>query len=488
MKKINKAFYALAILFAISILLFTSCSTSHPVLQRNNLPQYVKDFSSIFSKKDIKISYDPIEVKPASPPDKPYPVHKRTIPENWIDGELRWYVGKPTNPTDFLETSIVEFKGDFILESTVDRNFKAPPSHPKAKKPIYKLYKRKNLNAPLPKTITNSDFELIKTLDKEEEQGVLPQNQLAELSDKFVIWSSASFEFTQEWTIWGYDITNDTIFEIYSHNDAEKDFEPIEIPHYNIIEEENILIIDITGDDKEGQLKNKIIFYDLEKRKIAKEFESNSYKRQYLRSWWDPPSLYSINGYLYGERFYLDNSKNILNEYILSDIIKVNLTTFEEETVIERSPFRLVSTSSDGKLSLVPYVKNGLCHDIWIWDIKENKISCLEKICYSEAHSLPPETSSDIPSAPPEISLCNKGIQYSYREERTSEECVTFYSYKEKRVYYDYDSLGEYIDMEGRFLMYKSPYALFNPPPPFDYPGKEDILKGYQTFLIVKPE
>jgi len=29
---------------------------------------------------------------------------------------------------------------------------------------------------------------------------------------------------------------------------------------------------------------------------------------------------------------------------------------------------------------------------------------------------------------------------------------------------------------------------LIDPPPPFDFPGKEEILKGYVTYLIVKPE
>lgn len=487
----NKLFF-LVILFSIFAILFTSCGKivippDSPNPEENNLPQYLKDFSSAFKEKGIEIAYSPLDVKPAPPPNKPYPIYESTIPNNWIEGELQWYVGKSTDPTDFLETTIVDFKKDFILESTVDTNFKAPLSRPNAKKTIYKLYKRKNPNIVLPNKITNSDFELIKTLDKVEGQGTWPQNQLAKLSDKFVVWSASSNETTTQWTIWGYDLANDEIFQIYSYKDIEKEFRPADIPLYNIVSDKELLIIDITGTSKDKMLKNKVIFYDLVNRGIAKEIEDNIYKRQYFRKWWDP-LIYSIDDYIYGEKFYLDNNKNISSPYILSDIVRLNLTTWEEETVIPKTPFRLLSSSPDGKLCLVPYVENYLCHDIWIWNVKENEMNCLEKICYSEAPPISPEISSHVPSAPPGVSLCIKGVNYTYYEERTHEECETFYSYKNKEAYYDYDSLTGFIDNEGRFLMYKSPYALFNPPPPFDYPGKEDILEGYQTYLIVKPE
>lgn len=494
MKKVN-FIYFLVVSFSVFALLFVSCGKSspavvppsNPVSQENNLPQYVNDFSPIFKEKGIKILYNPIEVKPAPPPDKPYPIHERTIPENWIEDELQWYVGKSTDPTDFLETTIVDFRKDFILESTVDTNFKAPLSRPNAKKTIYKLYKRKNPNIALPKKITNSDFELIKTLDKVEGQGTWPQNQLAKLSDKFIVWSASSNETTTQWTIWGYDLANDKIFQVYSYKDIEKEFAPISVPPYNIVSDKNYIVIDIMGSTLEDVFKEKIVFYDLVNRKVIKEIEDTTYKRQYFQKWWDP-LIHSIDGYIYGEKFYLDNSKNISSPYILSDIERLNLTTWEEETVIPKTTFRLLSSSLDGKLCLVPYIENYLCHDIWIWNVRTKTIECLEKVCYSEASSIPPETQINVPSAKPEISLCVKGVNYFYYEEATQEECKTFYSYKNKEAYYDYDSLTGFIDNEGRFLMCKSPYALFNPPPPFDYPGKEDILEGYQTYLIVKPE
>lgn len=487
MSKLNKIFYfSLILLFALSLFL-TSCSNFNKTSQGINLPQYIKDFSSTFNKHNIKLTYNPIEVKPAPAPNKPYPINERNIPEDWIEGELKWYTGEPYNPSNYLETDIVLFNDRYILEKTVDKNFKAPSSNPSVKRTIFKLYERKIPNTPFPKTITNSDFVLIKTLDKLSENSKNTQNALGELTDKFVVWVSYPFEYDIKWTIWGYDINDDSIFEIYSHNDAEKEFKPCDVPRYNIIEEKNFLVIDITGEDIEGNLKNKVIFYDLSKRQIARTFESNTYKRQYFLNWWTPSSLHLIDGYLYGEKFYLKNSKNISGQYILSDIIRVNLNTWNEETFIEKGPFRLVSSFPDGKISFVPYIKNYPCHDIWLCDLKENKMNCVEKICYSEPASTNSQISSDVPSYLPKVLISAKGVQYVYSEEKTGEKCSTFYSYKEKKIYYDYDFLG-FIDNEGKFYMPKSPYALFNPLPPFDFQGKEDLLEGYDVYLIIQPK
>jgi len=44
------------------------------------------------------------------------------------------------------------------------------------------------------------------------------------------------------------------------------------------------------------------------------------------------------------------------------------------------------------------------------------------------------------------------------------------------------------IDSYGRFLIIKQILDHYLPLPPFDYPGKDKALAGYDTFLILQPD
>ena len=477
--KMNKIRILFILVVSLS-LLFTSCGRSapgtspqneQPSAKESNLPQYLNGISSILEKDGISISSNPIDVKPDPAPSKPYPKDKMTIPDSWVKGELQWYTGI-TNQSHYLGDTVLSVKGDFLLESTMDK------SHTKT---IYKVYRKKQ-NIPLQGKVTNACFKLIKVLDKAKHSEKFSDNQLAILSGRFVVWTSSSNQFTTDWTIWGYDIDNNKIFQIYSYKNLEGEFDRMDIPLYNIVSDKDILIIDITARAKNGQMKNKLVFYDLRNRHIAKVIESSVYKIQFFRKWWDAP-IYSIDNWIYGEKFNINHDKNISGPYILSDIIKLNLNTWEEKTVIPKTPFRILASSPQGTLCLLPYVKGYPCHDVWIWNVRENRMNFLFKVCYSKGASL-----DTVPSASPEVSLCSKGVMYKYYEEQNGgERCRMFYSYKEKKAYSILDSV-DFIDNSGRLLMYKSPYALYNPLPPFDFPGKKEILNGYQTYLIVEPE
>ncbi|NCO28094.1 MAG: hypothetical protein GW803_04690 [Caldiserica bacterium] len=277
--------------------------------------------------------------------------------------------------------------------------------------------------------------------------------------------------------VMGFDVTNNELFNVYSYKDAEKEFRPMGIPSYNIISEKNILVIDLTANSKEGTLMNKVIFYDLVSRKIIKEIGGSVYKRQYTIGWGLPIDL--IDGCMYGERFYIDNNKNISGQYILSDIVKLNLNTFAEEVVFQRTPFRLLATASLGKIILAPYINNYPFHDIWIWDTKEGKIECYLKV--SLEGSINP-----LDDMKPYISFCNSaGFLYTNSSNQLLEERYTFFSLKENKAYFT--TPIQFILDNGEYAIIKSVYDLFSTPP-FDYPGKEEKLKGCKTYLIIKPE
>jgi len=445
---------------------------SNPPSEENTPPQYVEDFSTVFTKQGLKFIYKPVFLKPLPPVEKPYTIYEKDFPDSWIQNEFKWHNNK---------SSPGIFNGKYLLETVFVKKSKSSPE-----RTIFRLYKLKWNSKNLPKVITNSDFELVTTLDKAGE-GPFPQNLIPEVSQRFVVWSASADEMTLRWSIWAYDILRNETFCVYSYKDAEKEFEPMRIPEYNIIPEKNFLLIDLTGNGKKGSPLNKEIFYDLVNRKILKEIDDSIYKRQYTFMW--APPLHSIDDYLYGELFYLDYDKNYDKNfsgqypgpYILSDIIRINLNTFTEETVFQKNPFRILALSHSGKIALTPYVKSYPFHDIWIWDTKENTMRCYLKV--SLEGSITP-----LDDMKPYVSFLEPaGFLYAGGGD-LSEEHHTFFSFKENKAYY---TTPRFLELEfgdtGEFAIYKSPYDLL-PLPPFDYPGKEDRLKGYETFLIIKPE
>jgi len=134
-------------------------------------------------------------LQPLPSPDKPYAIKEKEFPDSWVKNELQWCVNK-----DLYDFTNILFYGNYILENTIDTSFK-PSSSSYFQKTIYRLYKLKSNITTLSQTITNSDFELIKTLDKAEDDP-FPRNQLAKISDRFIVWSASSDEEAVNWSLW----------------------------------------------------------------------------------------------------------------------------------------------------------------------------------------------------------------------------------------------------------------------------------------------
>ncbi len=494
MDRVNvKGKLLIPILVLVLILLSSSCKMSsqvnpaihNQIVENSITPQYLKDFISAFNEKGISIQYNPKIVKTFPPPDKPYSIIKNEIPDAWVESEIKWYVGKEKEN----EMSPILFMGfccssyNYILESDIDKDYKPSPSNPQSqfpnlKKTILKLYRRKNLNEVFPKKVTNGDYELIKVLDRVGEKGPSPKNVPLADSEQFIVWSASADGMSQNWEIWAYDIVKDKMFLVCSCKDF-KDFESLDVPPCSIIPERNLLLLDIKGAGKDGVYKHKFIFYDLLNEGILKEVEDKENEESYLFYRWS--SLHAIGDYIYGERFKPHENSTSNFAYMLSDVVRLNLRTWKEEVVISNTPFRIISSSPDGKLGLVPYQKNYLYHDIWIWDIQKSTMTCYMKV---ELHA--PEYGEEVP--PPFIRISPKGFFYVNGSSEGNESRNTFYSFKEDRPFYTGSWYSSCFDKEGRFLLWKSPYDMFSPPPPFEYPGKEDRLNGYITLLIVNPK
>jgi len=428
-------------------------------------PQYLKDAYSDLTKEGIKVHYDPEILKEIPLPQKPYSAFPPVeIPNNWVVGELEWSMHKePASPYGII--SLADFYDDYVLTQVPKEDYIPPSSRPNATKPILKLYKRKNAGEAFPKKLTESDYMLVKVLDKAPEDEPYPQNQGAELSDRFVVWQASSNESSTNWQVWGYDINKDKEFLICSYKDHaipqdRGDF--YNFPVYTLVAEKNLLLMNFVEQDSDGKLRGKIFTYDLASEKILKVISSEKYA--YSR-----PLL--SDTYIFASRLDLYQNINDRPQYTASSIVRINLNTGEEKVIIPNGNFYVTSAYQE-KVCLVPLLLDYQFHDIWVLNTKINEMDCYMKVPIENG-------------AMPFATLTKDGILYASGQGNQTP--YYFYSFNKRKAFYTGPLLTSPDNLE-RFLIMKTNFDNYYPPPSFDYEGKKRRLEGYNTFLIIKPE
>ncbi len=446
-------------LIVVLVLAFTSgCNTLTSSKQNNsthnfrqNVPQYVKKLSTLLSEKDIKVNYTPtltLEKVPESS-SKPYtfPV-KRNFPQSWIKSELEWPLGKDPNST-YGRFTLSYFDKNYILEQVYSNDFK---------KIVLKLYKRKSVETPLPKELTQDDYKLVKVLDKAPDKGPMPQNQDYAVSENFVVWIASSLDTCADWTVWAYDIKNDKTFPVITHIDYPTPQEVV--PHFQFsCDSSNILVISVRTKDK-----SDILVYNLSKKSIKPIMSS----RKYL---FDALMLSDGNIYLSRKKLYSQSVENMEN--YASDLVVFDIKSETEKTLIPKEANLAASDANKSEITFAANPPNSEFKDIWIFDIKAKEIKCYARIRLQD-----PGRRISVASGDRNIFFVIFGhgpeVHYIYR-------------LKDKKLY----STGPTISISkdrSYFIVAKNEYDLFYPPPPFDYPGKELRIKGFIRFLIVEPD
>jgi|GEM_PF-1027990 len=470
----------------LAVMYFTSCASGdgpsgvqNHIADESTAPRYLNEALPIFNKQGISIWYEPQTLASLPAPTKEYEISPREIPNAWVASELEWHIGT----SEEQKKNPILFSGfccnscDYLFESAIDPTYTPPSSPPGVQFPyktkqILKLYRRKNVGSPLPGTLTNADYELVTTLDGVTEQGRGPQNQLVNSSARFIVWNAFADEFGECWTIWSYDVAKGKAVAVYSYKDA-ADIGATTWTS-SIVPGKDLFLFDIQKATPTGTLQHRLVFYDLVQGKVAKTLDDPA-SRGFLvvRQW---GKVHAVGDCIYMERQQSGASSST------AEIVRLNLATWKEETVIPASPFHVMASSPDGTLALVPYQENYPYHDVWIWDTTKNTMTCSFRVQLSPAK--PGEQSS---SPAPYLSLCPAGVFYVNSSPSIDAQRATFYSLREKKAYITGPRINTNIDGQGSFLVLKSLGDMYLQPPPFDYPGKERKLAGYETFLIVKP-
>ena len=430
-----------------------------------DVPQYLTDVYGDLTKEGIIVHYDPEILGEIPMPQKEYSAFPPVqVPDNWVIGELEWSTHKAAT-TPYGLISLADFYGDYVLTQVPKEDYMPSPLRPDATKPILKLYKRKNAGGPFPKKLKESDYALVKTLDKASEDQPYPQNQVAELSDGFVVWQASSNEFNMNWQIWGYDINKDKEFLICSYKDHAIPNDRGDInsfPVYTLVKEKNILLISFVERDPDEKLRGRVFSYDLASEKISKVISSDKYM-------YSSPLLSDI--YVYASRFDLYQHIEDRPQYTPSSVVRVDLHTGEEKVIISHENFSVVSAYQE-EVCLVPLSLDYQFHDIWVLDTKTNEMTCYMHVPVEKG-------------AMPGVTLTQDGIFYSSGQ--GNQIPYYFYSFNRRRAFYTGPQLTS-PDSHGCFLIMKTNFDIYYPPPPFDYEGKKRRLEGYSTFVIVKPE
>jgi len=436
----------------ISSMVFVSCgykriSGNKEAASEVSMPAYVKNMRSVVSQNGITIRYNPpVTVEKLPEVTKPYTFSvKRNIPEKWIAGELTWPLEKPSNNID-----LCFFNGTYVLEQTYAAN---------SKHEVLKLYKRKNANSPLPKKLSYSDFTLVKVLDKAPDRGPLPQNQDFVVSDNFVVWVASSLNDCGDWTAWAYDIKNNKTYPLFSY----KDF-PYGEPSY-VYNKGDILTLVAETEDKDGTLISELMLYNLHTRKLQRVASS----REFVFS---EPIL--LNGKLYVNEYKMPQSNKTWG--IVQTVVVFDVADKTSKVLIPAEANFSIDRGLSGRITFTASPKNYPFKDIWVLDTSTNELTCYVKVRASKTDDCDYIRANGLST--------NKGLFYGVYCNSTG--TYYFYDYKDKKAY----SIGSVIAMDayGRFLVAKNEYDLFNPPPPFEYPGKEERMKGFITFLIIQPD
>lgn len=470
----------------LAVMYFTSCASGdgpsgvqNHIADDGTAPRYLKEVLPIFNKQGISMRYEPQTLASLPVPTKEYEIPAREIPDAWVASQLEWHIGT----SEEQKKNPVLFSGfccdscDYLLESAIDPTYTPPSSSPGAQFPyktkqILKLYKRKNMGSQLPGTLTNADHELVTTLDGVTEQGRAPQNQLVNSSARFLVWNAFADEFGERWTIWSYDVAKSKAVAIYSYEDA-ADIGTTTLTS-SIVPEKDLFILDAQIATPTGTPKHRLIFYDLVQGKVVKTLDEPASKGFLVVRQWG--KVHAVGDYIYMERQQSGTSSST------AEIVRLNLATWKEETVIQVSPFHIMASSPDGLLALVPYQEDYQYHDVWVRDTTGNTMTCPFRVQLSPAE--PGEQSS---SPAPYLSLCPAGVFYVNNSPSIDAQRATFYSLVEKKAYITGPCINTNIDGQGSFLVLKSLGDMYLQSPPFDYPGKARKLAGYETFLIVKP-
>jgi len=446
----------LAIVVMSMLIVSVGCNAAHPVNQNNNTqeknspvkkedttPQYVKDLSSFLSKEGIKVEYSPsVTFNDMPQPSKPYTLPiKRNIPEEWVAGKLKWKCPVPEAFSDNY---------NYILgQSTKNKVF------------VLNLYRRKNMNSPFPKEITYSDYILIKTLDKAPKNGPMPQNQEAIMSKDFVVWNASSNSNCSDWTTWAYDINTGETFKVISYKECSAG--PL---FYTFFPDNPDKIMSNYTEYKNGKpIRSNIVIYDLKTRKLSTLLSSSKY--DYL-------GTFEYANVVYSNRITFDEENLYQIPNWKCDLVAINLNNHSEKVLIPEKFNFEVNGVLNNTIALVAKPPNYPFIEIWMLDMKNKALTCYIRVRKFT------KTDEYVTVTPP----ISTGFLYCITGK--GKEAHYFYSYRDKRAV----SVGPTIATDyhsGTFLVPQYEYDLF-PLPPFNYPGKEERLKGYCTFLIIKPE
>lgn len=428
----------------------------------DNLPPYMKTIYGTLRRQGVKIVYTPkITVPDLQKVSDPYkPPFRRNIPANWITTEFR--MKSRFGPIEFFNANYVVL---YKFDPVVKRN-------------VIAIYKKKNPNSPIPKHLSLSDYELVKTLDKASNGGA---NMDLRFSDdfKYIAWLAGSDKNNTKLTEWVYDVPHNKIIKVFSfENKIDNISEGFSTANSKFL----VLNFDYYNPSHEGKDRNLtdkyivyLIIYDIEKEKPIFTLKSSKF-------FYDYSAL--INNYLYVSKLSVHDFLSRDSNFIGNDIVRIDIRTKKEKTIIPK----IANTSIDitnnigSKFLLIPHQKNYLFFDIWLFDTKANTLTCNLRV----------KTETDT-SAYVFPSLTDKGIMcYSLPNNPPvnggTNELDWFYNWKLKKLYYT---------GIGCFRIRKKPAILECPkwiedvmnlqPPIVDYGGKKDREKGYITWLLVCP-
>lgn len=448
------------VLFVIGILLvfgvsLCACSVPQIIEVPENLPDYMKDVYKDIAKQGIKVVYEPEVMEPIPKPTKAYEITvQRNIPENWVVGELDWH-----GPG-----IILGLYGNYLLEAD---SKKVAAGGYLLDKEIYKLYRKKSSNSGTASDIlTNSDYTLVEELDKAPDKLPLPVNQGAIMTDQFVVWMASSDGELRDWEIWGYNIGKGKTFLIASNKDYTIPQNRRIFPYWPIIrfdQSGKTLLLNlpmVRGND--GIERSYVIIYDLNEESIFKTITSEDYIYSYPMS---------VGNYLYANRLKLYQDDEEQTGYERASIVRIDPNSGRDKVIIPETDFHVFDSFRD-QLAMVPYVMDYSYQDVWILDTARKELRCYMKS---------PVTQNNTPG----VDLSEKGFFYADGESQASGRY--FYSYSKAKAFFVGPKSGP-IDSYGRFLIIKQILDRYAPLPPFDYPGKDKALAGYDTFLILQPD
>jgi len=179
----------------------------------------------------------------------------------------------------------------------------------------------------------------------------------------------------------------------------------------------------------------------------------------------------SVGNYLYANRLKLYQDDEEQTGYERASIVRIDPNSGRDKVIIPETDFHVFDSFGD-QLAMVPYVMDYSYQDVWILDTARKELRCYMKS---------PVTQNNTPG----VDLSEKGFFYADGESQASGRY--FYSYSKAKAFFVGPKSGP-IDSYGRFLIIKQILDHYLPLPPFDYPGKDKALAGYDTFLILQPD